>query len=273
MQFHIINLMSKKKNNSSKISVDVTPGRAIGGLVLLVFLCGGGFLAVQAVQNAQKPVPVVNTSTQPLATLPPINQGAAGQPTQAQQPAAKAQSGSAETFDNLNNWQFKVSSGPNYKFSLVNGELVEEVTGTALHNYFTGGEYGAATIEVDARWVSGNEDKNARFGVALRRTEKSAYYFEYFPFQEGQWMFQIGQNDKFDVLGKGNVPKSAARAVNAANHFKIEMTDKRAKLYINDALLAEVDVSVIPQGSIGLMTTADAGKKSVAGFDNFVVKK
>lgn len=72
MQFHIINLMSKKKNNSSKISVDVTPGRAIGGLVLLVFLCGGGFLAVQAVQNAQKPVPVVNTSTQPLATLPPL---------------------------------------------------------------------------------------------------------------------------------------------------------------------------------------------------------
>lgn len=256
--------MSKKNRNSAKVSVEVTPGRAIGALALLAFLCGGGFLAVQAAQNAQKPAPVVNSSTQPLATLPPLNQSAAAQP---------AQVAATETFDTLNNWQFKASSGPNYKFSLANGEFLEEVSGTALHNYFTGGEFGAATVEVDARWVGGNEDKNGRFGVALRKTEKSAYYFEYFPFQEGQWMFQIGQNDKFDVLGKGNIPKSAARAVSAANHLKVEMTDKRAKLYINDALLAEVDISIIPQGSIGLITTADAGKKSVAGFDNFVVKK
>lgn len=186
----------------------MTPGRAIGGLVLLVFLCGGGFLAVQAVQNAQKPVPVVNTSTQPLATLPPINQGAAGQPTQAQQPAAKAQSGSAETFDNLNNWQFKVSSGPNYKFSLVNGELVEEVTGTALHNYFTGGEYGAATIEVDARWVSGNEDKNARFGVALRRTEKARITLSIFRFKKASGCFKLGRTISLTCWARAMSPRA-----------------------------------------------------------------
>ena len=50
------------------------------------------------------------------------------------------------------------------------------------------------------------------------------------------------------------------------------MTATRAKLYINDALLAEVDVSAVPKGSVGLITTADAGKKAVAAFDNFAVK-
>jgi hypothetical protein len=51
------------------------------------------------------------------------------------------------------------------------------------------------------------------------------------------------------------------------------MTDKKARIFVNDAQLAEMDISVIPQGSVGLMTTADAGKKAVAGFDNFVVRK
>lgn len=255
--------MAKHKKNSSKVSVDVTPARMIAGLGFLLVLCVAGFFAMRAAQNAQQP------ASQPVSgTLAPLATPLGQQPAAQNQPVIPG----ADTFDTLDAWQFKASSGAGYKFSLQNGEFLEEASGTALHNYYTGGEFSAATVQVDARWVGGSEDKNSRYGMVVRRSEKNAYYFEYLPFQDAQWIFQVGLNDKFDVLAKGNLPKDRLRPPATFSRFKIEMTATRAKLYINDALLAEVDVSAVPKGSVGLITTADAGKKAVAAFDNFAVK-
>jgi hypothetical protein len=250
-----------------KVSIEVTPLRLMFAVVGLILLCGGAFFAARGLQLASEANPPASA-----AALPPSLSGA---PTliALTAPAASGATVALETFDTLDAWQFKQSAGADYKISLQNGELHGEVSGTALHNYFTKADLDNGTVELDARWVDGDQDKNARYGLVLRRTADSAFFFEYYPFQDGLWVFQVGVNDKFDMLGRGNLARDRQRSPTTFTHLRADLIGNRARLYANDTLLGEVDISRIPKGAGGVMVTADPGKRAHMAMDNFSIRK
>lgn len=235
--------------NGGKVRVEVTPGRLLGAVFALVVLCAAVVLGVAALRDA------AGTAAAPVAAAP------------------EGEVLARDTFETLDAWLFKPSSGPNYAFALQEGGMAAEVSGTALHNYHQGGDYDTASVEVEARWLEGNEDKNGRFGLVLKRQDKSAYYFEYFPFQDGFWSVQLGVNDKFELLAKGNVPRDRQRAPKEVTRLRADMTGGRIRLFVNGALVGDVDGTRIAAGQIGVSVTADPGRRSRVGFDNFVVRR
>lgn len=240
---------SAPMRRSGKVRVEVTPGRLIGAIVALVALCGAVALGVAALGRAGG-APVALPEATPAGEILV-----------------------RETFETLDAWLFKTSSGPNYAFSLQDGAMAAEVNGTALHNYYQGGDFDTASVEVEARWVGGDEDKNGRYGLVLRRQGKSAYYFEYFPFQDGLWSLQVGVNDTFDMLGRGNLPRDRQRPATDITRLRADLVDGRIRLFVNGGLVGEYDGTRIAKGQIGVSVTADAGRRSKAAFDNFVIRR
>ena len=238
-----------KTASTAKVRVEITPVRVIAAMLSLAILCGAAFAVVQALRTSI-----------PLG-LTPVEATPAGEVV------------ARETFETLDAWLFKAGAGANYSFALQSGEMQAEVSGTALHNYYVGGEFDAASVEVDAKWIDGNEDRNGRFGLVLRRKDKSAYYFEYFPFQDGLWSVQLGANDTFEMLGKGNVPRDRQRPPKEVTRMRADLTVNRARLFVNDVLLGEFDVSRVATGQIGVSVTADPGRRSRVAFDNFVIRR
>lgn len=181
-----------------------------------------------------------------------------------------------ETFDTLGNWRFATSSGPDYRISLDKGEYHAEAKNTALHNYFDQGKFDSGSVEVDARWVEGDDDKNARVGLVLRRTDQSAYYFEYYLFQGGFWVFQVGEKkggkDTFQTLGQGNANALALRDPKAWQRLRVDMNGTKMKLFVNNFYLGEVDTPLVQKGDLGLAATATDGKRTHMAFDNFSVR-
>lgn len=182
-----------------------------------------------------------------------------------------------ETFDTLDNWLFPPSAGDDYGISLDKGEYIAEVRGTALRNYYEQGEFDSGVVEVDARWLDGDDDPNARMGLILRQSDAGAYFFEYYPFLGGAWMFQLGEEsgdqDSFETLGEGVVDGAALRDARAVQHLRVDLEGGMARLYVNDIFVREVDADQLDAGQVGLVATASAGKRVRMGFDNFTVRE
>ena len=181
-----------------------------------------------------------------------------------------------ERFDNLDHWSFPPSSGKDYKISLVDGQFHGEVTGTALHEYLTG-DYDSASVEADMKWVDGSTDVNARYGLIVRYTPTAAYYFEYYPFQDGKWTFQLGTKDggkdSFTMLGSGNLARGSQRSATAYTHMRSDMTAGRARLYVNEVEVGQADLSRVAKGQVGLVITADPEKRTHVAVDDFIVRR
>ena len=236
---------------------------AVGGLIFLVARVLPATLAAKPVEplasGGFNPAPPLAAVVTPIA-LPP----AAGAIV------------INETFDSLGNWRFSTSSGPDYRISLDKGEYHAEAKNTALHNYFDQGKFDSGSVEVDARWVEGDDDKNARVGLVLRRTDQTAYYFEYYLFQNGFWVFQAGEKkdgkDSFRTLGQGNANALALRDPKAWQHLRVDMNGTKMKLFVNNFYLGEVDTPQAQKGDLGLAVTATDGKRTHMAFDNFTVR-
>jgi len=253
----------------AKVRVKLTPLGllaallAVGGLLLLVTRVLPAMLAARPAEPVASgvfnPAPPLLAGASPIA-LPP----AAGAVI------------INETFDSLGNWRFATSSGPDYRISLDKGEYHAEAKNTALHNYFDQGKFDSGSVEVDARWVEGDDDKNARVGLVLRRTDQSAYYFEYYPFQSGFWVFQSGEKkdgkDSFRTLGQGNANALALRDPKAWQRLRVDMNGTKMKLFVNSFYLGEVDTPQAQKGDLGLAVTATDGKRAHMAFDNFIVR-
>ena len=181
-----------------------------------------------------------------------------------------------EAFDNLDHWSFPPSVGKDYKISLVNGEFHGEVSGTALHEYLTG-DFDTASVEADAKWVEGSSDSNSRYGLIVRYTPTAAYYFEYYPFQDGKWTFQLGSKegakDSFNMLGSGNLARASQRPAGTFARLRADMAGARVRLFVNDVEVGQADISRVPKGQVGLVITADPEKRTHMAVDNFIVRK
>jgi hypothetical protein len=253
----------------ARVRVKLTPLGLLAGLVALgglVFLATRVLPAVLAARPAEPP------ASGGFNPAPPLAAGA----TVAALPPASGAIVINETFDTLGNWRFATSSGPDYRISLDKGEYHAEAKNTALHNYFDQGKFDSGSVEVDARWVEGDDDKNARVGLVLRRTDQTAYYFEYYLFQNGFWVFQAGEKkdgkDSFRTLGQGNANALALRDPKAWQHLRVDMNGTKMKLFVNNFYLGEVDTPQAQKGDLGLAVTATDGKRTHMAFDNFTVR-
>jgi hypothetical protein len=259
---------SAPSRRRAKVRIKLTPLGLLAGLLAvvgLVFLVSRVLPSVLAARPAE-----------PLAggfnPAPPLAAGA----TLAPLPAAPGAIVINETFDSLGNWRFSTSSGPDYRISLEKGEYHAEAKNTALHNYFDQGKFDSGSVEVDARWVEGDDDKNARVGLVLRRNDQTAYYFEYYLFQSGFWVFQAGEKkdgkDSFRTLGQGNANTLALRDPKAWQRLRVDMNGAKMKLFVNNFYLGEVDTPQVQKGDLGLAVTATDGKRTHMAFDNFTVR-
>ncbi len=183
-------------------------------------------------------------------------------------PIAPLQVASRETFETLDNWQFKVGSGPNYKFTLQNNEMQAEVNGTALHNWLPDSLADGA-VEVDARWVDGTDAINGRFGLILGRNDKDALHFEYFPLQRGQWSLIQATNGEFKVIGRGTAAVANNRPSGEKVTLKVVIRGREITLFANGNQLQSYTLGEPARGQVGVSVSADTGKTARVAFDNF----
>ena len=252
-----------------KVRVKLTP---LGLLATLLVLGGLAYLVIKVLPSALAAQPGASGTSGGFAPLPSPIAGAGAAPL----PTAAGALVINETFDSLGNWRFATSSGPDYRISVDKGEYHAEAKNTALHNYYDQGKFDSGSVEVDARWVEGDDDRNARVGLVLRRTDQTAYYFEYYLFQNGFWVFQAGDKkdgkDVFQTLGQGSANPLALRDPKAWQRLRVDMNGPKMRLFVNNFCLAEVDTPLTQKGDLGLAVTATDGKRTHMAFDNFTVR-
>jgi hypothetical protein len=179
-----------------------------------------------------------------------------------------------EGFDALDRWQFKPGAGQDYKFSLESGELVAEVTGTALHNWMNELTLDEGSIEVSARWLSGQDLANGRYGLILGRTaNNSAVHFEYYPHKSGAWSLIQASDGRFNELARGTAPSNAVRPATGRNVLKATSQAGQLTLALNGVTLQTVNVGNAVRGPVGVSVSSDTGKLTRVAFDNFVVAR
>jgi hypothetical protein len=130
-------------------------------------------------------------------------------------------------------------------------------------------DYADATVEVDAKQISGADD--ARFGLMFRRQDNDNFYY-YEINRQGQYRVGKQAGGEWQAVAGTDWTASPAITTTGTNRLKVVTAGSQINAYANDVLLVSLNDDTIAKGRPGLMAETTKGSRPVkVAFDNFVV--
>jgi zinc-ribbon domain len=165
-------------------------------------------------------------------------------------------------------------------------KLTEEKTDTATYSFVDGayaisvktpkyivwssysGSYGDIDAAVDTTFDDGPVESAA--GLIFRYQDEDNFYY-YRISADGSYNLTLYKAGERQVLVDWTeAPELKGRG--QANHMRVEAVDDRIRLFVNDALLAEVSDDTFAKGEIALAVTTFEKGGATFKFDNLVVR-